>query len=127
MRLLLDGHAFLWFVSGDRRLGDAARLAIESPEAEPHLSLATVWELAIKVSVGRLTMAAPFHAFMTEKLATNLRLLPIRLPHALAIHSLPFHHRDPFDRMVIAQALVDQMPVVTRDRVFSKYGVEVVW
>lgn len=127
MRVLLDTHAFLWFVSGDRRLGARVRRALEEADARPLLSLASVWELAIKSSLGRLTVPATLGAYLAEKLSTNLELLPIDLSHAVRIEALPFHHHDPFDRLLIAQALAERLPIATRDRVFTKYGVDVVW
>lgn len=127
MTLLLDSHAFLWFVAGDRRLGTKARRALEDPAARPLLSLASVWELAIKSSLKRLTLPAPLDEYLTAKLSTNLQLLPIELSHVVALERLPFHHDDPFDRLLIAQALGERLPVATCDRAFRKYGVDVIW
>lgn len=127
MKLLLDTHAFLWLVSGDRRLSPTARRALEAAKAQPLLSVASVWELAIKSSLGRLTLPEPLDAYLAKKLATNLRLLSIDLPHVVAVERLPFHHQDPFDRVLVAQALTERLPIVTRDREFRKYGVEVIW
>jgi len=127
MTLLLDTQAFLWFVSGDKRLGATARRALERADAEPLLSLASVWELAIKSSLDRLTLPAPLDEYLADKLATNLRLLPIERSHVVKVEHLPFHHQDPFDRVLIAQALTERIPIATRDRAFKKYGVDVVW
>lgn len=127
MRLLLDTHAFLWFVAGDRRLSRRARAAMEAPEAELYVSAASVWEMAIKVSRNRLTLPAPVDAYMTDKIAEGYRVVPITWTHAAAVEQLPLHHRDPFDRLLIAQARAERYPIVTRDRVFRKYGVDVIW
>ena len=127
MRVLLDTHAFLWFVGGDRRLGVNARRALERPDAEPLLSLASVWELALKLSLKRLTLPEPLDQYLASKLKTNLCLLPLELSHIVAVERLPFHHQDPFDRALIAQALAERLPIATRDRTFRKYGVEVLW
>ncbi len=127
MNLLLDTHAFLWFVTGDRRLGRAARRALEHEDARLHLSAASVWEMAIKSSLGQLTLPASLEEYITEKRAEGYRLLPIEWNHAAAVEHMAFYHRDPFDRLIAAQALAESMPVVTRDRVFRKYGVDVVW
>ncbi len=127
MKVLLDTHAFLWFVDGDRRLSAAARTALERDDAEPCLSVASVWEMAIKSSRGRLSLSGPFEAYFAEKTAAGLRTLAIDLQHVVAVEQLPFHHADPFDRLLIAQALTERIPVITRDRVFRKYGVDVIW
>ncbi len=127
MKLLLDTHAFLWLVTGDRRLSQTARRALGAPKAQPLLSLASVWELAIKSSLGRLTLPEPLDTYLAKKLATNLQLLPVELSHVVAVERLPFHHHDPFDRLLVAQALSERLPVVTRDREIRKYGVDVVW
>ena len=127
MRLLLDTHAFLWFATGDRRLSQPARKAIESRGAEVYVSAASVWEMAIKASLGHLTLPAPVSSYIAEKIDEGYRLLPVTWAQAADVERLPFHHRDPFDRLVVAQALAEKCPVVTHDRVFRKYGVDVVW
>lgn len=127
MKLLLDTHAFLWLVAGDRRLSPTARRVLAAPKAQPLLSLASVWELAIKSSLGRLTLPEPLDTYLAKKLSTNLRLLSVDLSHVVAVERLPFHHQDPFDRLLVAQALSERLPIVMRDREIRKYGVEVVW
>jgi PIN domain nuclease of toxin-antitoxin system len=127
MRLLLDTHAFLWFVAGDRRLSATARRALDHAKVRPLLSVASVWEMAIKSSLGRLELPEPLDRYLARKLSTNLNLLPLELEHVVAVAHLPFHHQDPFDRVLIAQSLAERVPVVTRDPAFRKYGVEVVW
>ena len=127
MRLLIDTHAFLWFVAGDRRLTRAARRAMEHDEAEIYLSAAAVWEMAIKAGLGRLTLPAPTAEYVEDKLRSGVRMLPVDWSHAAAVERLPLHHRDPFDRLLVAQAQAERLAVVTRDRVFRRYGVQVVW
>lgn len=127
MKLLLDAHALLWFQAGDRRLSRKARAAIEADDAELVLSAAMVWEMAIKASLGRLRLADTVDAFISEKLLQGYLMLPISWEHAARVERLPWHHRDPFDRLLSAQALVERCPIVSRDRVLRKYGVDVIW
>jgi PIN domain nuclease of toxin-antitoxin system len=127
VKLLLDTHAFLWFVTGDRRLSRTARAALDAESAELYLSAASVWEMAIKSSLARLILPAPLTDYVAEKLAEGFRVLPVDWKHTAIVERLPFHHRDPFDRLLAAQALVERMPIVSRDRVFQRYGVSVVW
>jgi PIN domain nuclease of toxin-antitoxin system len=127
MRLLLDTCAFLWFVTGDSRLSRRARRALEHTQAEVILSAVSVWEIAIKASLGRLSLPAPVDTYIGEKIASGFVLIPIEWTHAAAVERLPLHHRDPFDRLLIAQALSENLPIVTSDAGFSAYGVKVVW
>ena len=127
MKVLLDTHALLWFQAGDRRLSRAARAAMEDEDAELIVSAATVWEMAIKVSLGRLRLGTTVAAYMTDKVAQGYRLLSISGAHAAQVEELPWHHRDPFDRLLAAQALAEGCPLITRDRAFRKYGIEIVW
>ena len=128
MRLLLDTHAFLWWVADDRRLSRKARAAIASRDSACYLSLASVWEMAIKVSLDRLTLPSGVDRFVSEQLAANeFEALPIDLRHSGDVARLPFHHRDPFDRLLVAQALSDELTIVSADPVFGKYGVKRVW
>ena len=127
MRLLLDTHAFLWFVAGDAKVTRTARRAMEDEAAELYLSAATVWEMAIKSSLGRLTLPAPAAEYVGGRLQSGLRMLAIDWSHSAAVEALPFHHRDPFDRLLIAQAQAEQLAIVTSDPVFRRYGVRVIW
>lgn len=126
MRLLLDTHAFLWFMAGDARLSGAARRAIEA-SGEWWLSTVSIWEMAIKSSLRRLMLPARASDYIAEKVQRGLQILAIDWPVAAAVERLPFHHRDPFDRLIIAQAQAERLDVVTKDKVFRKYGVKVVW
>src|SRR3989338_9012295 len=105
MKLLLDTHAFLWFVAGDERLSRPARRVMEKDGAELILSATSVWEMAIKTSLGRLTLPATVEKYVAEKLEGGFRMLPVDWSHAAAVEKMPFHHRDPFDRLLAAQAL----------------------
>jgi PIN domain nuclease of toxin-antitoxin system len=125
--MLLDTQAFLWFVAGDARLSSRARRAIEEARGEWWLSAASVWEMSIKASLGRLTLPAPVSEYIAEKVRQGLRVLSVDWPHAAAVERLPFHHRDPFDRLIVAQAQTERLRIVTKDRRLRKYGVELVW
>jgi PIN domain nuclease of toxin-antitoxin system len=127
MRLLLDTQAFLWFVTGDARLTRRARRAMEDEDAEMILSAASVWEIAIKAGLGRLTLPASVEEYIAEKVEAGFRVLSIDWTHAAAVERLPRHHRDPFDRLLISQALAESLPVVTNDPAFGAYGVAVIW
>jgi PIN domain nuclease of toxin-antitoxin system len=100
---------------------------MEDEEAEIHLSAASVWEMAIKARLGRLTLPAPVADYVAAKARAGVRVLPVDWPHAAAVEQLPLHHHDPFDRLLIAQALAEGLAIVTRDRVFRRYGVPVIW
>ena len=126
MRLLLDTHAFLWWVSDDPRLSRRARAAAASSPCL--LSLASCWEMAIKVSLGKLTLPGPVDRFVQQQIEINgFTLLGLTLEHVAGLESLPFHHRDPFDRLLAAQADADDLAVVSADPVFRRYGVKRVW
>lgn len=125
--MLLDTHALLWFQAGDRRLSRGARAAIEAEDAELLVSAACIWEMAIKASLGRLQLPSSVAAYLAEKIGAGYRVLAISGGHAATVEALPWHHRDPFDRLLAAQAITERCPLVTRDRVFRKYGVDVIW
>ena len=128
MRLLLDSHAFLWFILGDQRLSDRARLAIAAADTDVLISPATLWEMAIKVRLGKYTLPGPFGPFMDTQLTSNrIRLLPIEVRHTALLASMPFHHRDPFDRLIVAQALAESIGVVSIDAMLDAYGASRLW
>jgi PIN domain nuclease of toxin-antitoxin system len=124
--LLLDTHAFLWWVADDRRLSPRARRAITRETS--FLSLASCWEMAIKISLKKLIIPDPPDRFIRDQLELNgFRLLPVSFEHALAVAGLPFHHRDPFDRLLAVQALDDELSLVSAGPVFEAYGVARIW
>jgi PIN domain nuclease of toxin-antitoxin system len=125
--LLIDTHALIWFVAGDRRLSKAARAAMEQDRIRLYISAATVWEMAIKAARKRLELRLPVQRYLADRIDEGYGLLGVEGTHAAAVEHLPFHHHDPFDRLLVAQALLERMPIVTRDRVFKKYGVDVIW
>jgi PIN domain nuclease of toxin-antitoxin system len=128
MRLLLDTHTFLWFIAGSKSLSQTARDLIEDVANEKFVSVASVWEIAIKHSIGKLPLAAPFSVLITQQLALNgFDLLPITVSQLSLLVTLPFHHRDPFDRLIIAQSLTDNLFLVSADAKFDAYGVQRLW
>jgi len=128
VNLLLDTHAFLWWVAASGELSRKARSAIGSARNECFVSVASGWEIAIKVSLGKLRIDGALDRFLPEQLAANgFRALAIDLKHAARVATLPFHHRDPFDRLLVAQALEEDLAIVTADPVIAKYGVSRVW
>ena len=125
MRLLLDSHAFLWWLVDDSRLKDVARREISDPESLVYVSAATIWELTIKAALGRLESG---DTDLVEEIAENGFVeLAITARHAEHAGRLPRHHDDPFDRMLVAQAVAEGLTCVTRDPEFSKYGVPTLW
>ncbi|MFN3980530.1 MAG: type II toxin-antitoxin system VapC family toxin [Caldilinea sp.] len=128
MNLLLDTQALLWFVLDDDRLSEKARESIVPTDTLVFVSPASLWEIAIKISLGKYALPASFADFWEQQMLFNdLVLLPISIAHTGRIAELPFHHRDPFDRLIIAQSLVEGIPVVSSDELFDRYGVERVW
>jgi PIN domain nuclease of toxin-antitoxin system len=128
MRVLIDTHVFLWWVEGERALPAKARAVIANPGNECLLSMASVWELAIKAGLGKLKLSLPVRRYVVENVAANgFRLLEIGVAHVGRVETLAQHHGDPFDRLLIAQALEEKLPVVTADPVFGKYGVKRIW
>ena|SRR5205085_11445779 len=127
MKLLLDTHTFLWFIDDNPRLSPRAKALLES-DADSLLSVGSLWEISIKASIGKLTLAQPFDIFVPQQLADNdIEILPISLAHLGFVSTLPFHHRDPFDRLLIAQAMIEQVPIISADTVFDAYSVERLW
>lgn len=128
MRALLDTNAFLWFISGSDKISSKAHDYIADFNNELVISSASLWEIAIKTSLGKLELLRPFEQLIPDQLDKNaIDILPIELNHISAIINLEFHHRDPFDRMIIAQSITENLPVITRDSMFSKYPVELIW
>lgn len=121
MNLLLDTHAFLWFYSGSPELSLNAKNIIEHPENDFFVSIASFWEITIKHSMGKLNLDASLDVFFTDVLNKGFNILPIDFQHLLQHSSLPLHHRDPFDRIIIGQAIAERMPVITCDSLFSTY------
>jgi PIN domain nuclease of toxin-antitoxin system len=127
MRALLDTHAFLWAIADDKRLSRRAQKIFTGPN-DLWLSVASFWEILIKVKTGKLPLPEPSGPYLVRKAAENrIEVLPIKLDHVLRIESLEEHHRDPFDRVLIAQSIEEKLPLVTADPHFERYPIELIW
>jgi PIN domain nuclease of toxin-antitoxin system len=123
MRVLIDTHILLWFISDDSQLSLTAKALLES-DADVLVSVASLWEIAIKVSIAKLRLPGEFEEFLSQQINLNqIEILPIEIPHLKVVSMLPFHHRDPFDRLIAAQALASEIDLVSVDTIFDKYGV----
>ncbi|MBI5846014.1 MAG: type II toxin-antitoxin system VapC family toxin [Deltaproteobacteria bacterium] len=128
MNLLLDTHTLLWFILDDPRLSANAKETVISTDGPVFISPASFWETAIKISLGKYALPVPFKDFWEEQLTANdFSLLPISMAHCARVAILPFYHRDPFDRLIIAQALADDIAIVGKDNMFDSYGVKRIW
>ncbi len=128
MTLLLDSHTFLWFCQDDPALSAAAKALIEDPANRKVLSVASCWEIAIKASLGKLKLGEPSGTYIPNALSrTGFELLPISLAHATRVETLPSHHKDPFDRLLVAQTVIETIPLVSVDAIFDLYGVTRLW
>jgi PIN domain nuclease of toxin-antitoxin system len=128
MRALLDTHAFLWWIGNDPRMSTRAREIIADDGNEIVLSAVSAWEIAIKASLVRFAMRGDIAAFVNSHVTANgFEVLPLLIDHALRVASLPDHHRDPFDRALVAQAQVEGLALLTADRAISHYSVKILW
>ena len=128
MNVLLDTHTFLWFVAGEEKLSPKARTAIENPDNVKLVSMASFWEIAIKVSLGRLSLTQPFRHFLTSQMEINgFNQLQIEITHLDVVRGLPLHHRDPFDRLLAAQCIADDLTLFSADAAFDPYPVKRIW
>lgn len=128
MKALLDTHVFLWWVLDDERLTPFVRDFVADGKNELFLSAASCWEMMIKAKIGRLAFHEPPEKFIPEQMNQNKLIgLPVQIVHALHLHRLPEHHKDPFDRMLVAQAQVERMPIITNDSLLAAYDVKILW
>jgi len=126
--LLLDTHTMLWFFWDDPQLSAGAKTLIEDADNRKLVSIASCWEIAIKVGLGKLDLGEPSRSFLSREIArNNFELLPITLDHATMVEGLVPHHRDPFDRLLVAQAMAEGLPLVSADGVFDQYGISRLW
>ena len=128
MKVLLDTHTFLWWITDDPQLSKTARQVMEGPDNELFLSAASGWEIAIKARLGKLKLPDDLQDFISEQLRINsIQVLPIQMAHALHVYTLPGHHRDPFDRLLVAQSQLEQLPILTDDPQMAQYSITVIW
>lgn len=128
MKVLIDTQVFLWWITNDPRLSPRAREIIADGANVVFLSAASGWEIAIKAKLGRLRLPDEPERFILKQLELNaIEVLPVQMSHALHVYALPYHHRDPFDRLLIAQARLEKVPILTADPQISRYEVEVIW
>ena len=130
MNFLLDTHTFLWLINQlySSKLSETVNRLFLNQENHFYLSIASVWEMAIKVNLGKLDIDQPIGPFILEQLQENkINLLDIHFQHAIKVAELPLHHRDPFDRLIIAQSLVEDIPLLSKDKVFDAYGIQRIW
>lgn len=118
MQLLIDTHILIWFLEGNKMLSKLRRQFISNPQNDIFISIATLWEIAIKISVGKLTLAKSFGDVIKQIATEDIEILPISPEHTLQVSNLPFHHRDPFDRIIIAQSQVENLAIMTNDTNF---------
>jgi PIN domain nuclease of toxin-antitoxin system len=128
MKVLVDTHTFLWDLLGDHRSSRLAKQILKSDEHELFFSLISLWEFAIKIKTGKLNALGSSVAYLRDEMENySMQLLPIRYEHILALETLPAHHSDPFDRLLIAQAIAESLPILTRDEKFRLYPIKVIW
>jgi len=126
VKVLIDTHVLLWALTEESRLSRRVRSLL--PVADVWISAASIWEILTKVQVGKLSLPTPVGSYLTTKLAANgVSVLPVILDHVLRIEEIELHHRDPFDRILIAQSLAENLPLVTADPVFERYPVKLIW
>jgi PIN domain nuclease of toxin-antitoxin system len=128
MKALLDTHAFLWWITDDPQLSSEVRKILSDTENTIYLSAASGWEMAIKAKHGKLKLPDNISDFLFEQISVNaFEELPVKMNHALHVYTLPDLHRDPFDRLLISQSQLEMLPVITMDRLFRMYNVDIIW
>lgn len=128
MKLLLDTHTFLWFIEGNLNLSNMARKLIEDEENQRFLSVASLWEMAIKVSMNKLTLQTTLISLVELQVYGNaIEVIEIRPEHLDVLAKMPFHHKDPFDRLIIAQSIAESIAVISKDSEFGKYPATLLW
>ncbi len=127
MKNLLDTHTFIWFLEDNKSLSTTAIKCIEDADAENYLSIVSLWEIARIVSLGKLEINIPFEKLEAYIVENNFQILPISFNNLVKLSNLPFHYRDPFDRLLIAQSMSNEMNLISKDNIFAEYGVSLIW
>lgn len=128
MNFLIDSHTLVWSLLEDHRLSKRARHIFQSPPGSLHISMVSLWELSIKITIGKLrTLGSSIAYFRDECREYGIQIIPLRIEHVLRAETLPLHHRDPFDRLLIAQAIEENLTILTDDAHFRRYPVKIVW
>lgn len=128
MTYLIDTHAIIWFMKGDPMLSEKAREIILTDYKNCYISIVSFWEMAIKININKLDLGLPFEEVESWSIENGLsNFLNVEIPHTVTLAQLPFHHRDPFDRTLIAQALNEKLTVITKEKLFEEYGVTRLW
>lgn len=121
MQYLIDTHVFLWFVSNSKELSQTAKSLIEDETNEIFISIASLWEISIKTALGKLTIDGKYASVIDDLTDNSIEILPINFAHTIQQNKLPFHHKDPFDRIIISQAIVENMNFISADAIFDNY------
>ena len=124
---VLDTHTLIWFINGDEQLSHKARARIEQKQVSNFVSIASLWEIAIKISIGKLELHTPFIAIEKQLDLNKFSILPITFNDTLLLSNLPFHHKDPFDRLLIAQSITNNLTLISKDSHFEPYGLKLLW
>ena len=128
MKLLLDTHTFIWLDSNPSRLSERVRSLLQDPNNTLFLSVVSIWEIQIKTQIGKLQLSIPLAELVkSQRQANMIEILPVSLSHVLALDHLPLHHKDPFDRLLIAQANLEDATLVSQDEILSSYSVQLIW
>lgn len=128
MKILLDTHTFLWWVVEDAQLSLKAKEIIANPDNKIYFSVVSAWEIIIKVGIGKLSLSEPPETYIPSRITSNqFEILAVQMPHILKINSLPNFHKDPFDRLLIAQSLVEDLSLLTVDNAIAQYSVQTIW
>lgn len=127
MNLLLDTHSLIWFIEGDTKLTPKAIDLIKNIDNTCYISVASLWEISIKISIGKLKIKVPYDNLSELLWKNSIYLLSIKFEHTQKLISLPYYHKDPFDRLIISQAIVEKISIISKDEHFNKYDVKVLW